>query len=765
MADEYGKDDKDILIEATSRFKYCMDREGDARERALDDLRFAMGDAENLYQWPQWAADQRQRDKRPCLTINKIPQYLRQITNDARQNKPAIKVHPVEDGDVEVAQALQGICRSIEYHSQADTAYITALESAAATGCGYWRILTDYVDDKSFDQEIRIVRIRNRFSVYLDPDRQMPDGSDAKYGFIVEELTDEEFRKAYPDIDPGSWSADGPWYSNGTEGKLYRVAEYFHYEITEKTLLQFSDGASFYLEDVPKEMMSQVPPVLRQRKVEVKKVRWCKLTDGHVLESSEWPGKYIPIVEVVGEEWDTGEEIERVGIVRRARDPQRMYNFWQTAITEKIALAPKSPWLMAEGQDEGYEEMWKNANNEAQSRLVYKPTALNGQPLPPPQRNMPAPMEPGMVQQTQAAEHDLQSVIGIYKTALGDQGNERSGRAIMARMREADTSTFHYMDNLSKSIAHTGRILIDLIVKVYDTRRVVRIIGEDDVIGTATLDPNIPMASMGNIFNPNIGRYDVTVTTGPSYTTKRQESADAMMGVINAYPPIMQVAGDLLVKAMDWAGADKISERMKAILPPQLQALDDDRNSKTGAAVKAIQAQYQQQMQLIQQQAQQVISQLGERLQKAEQAAQGKEAEIAKITGELKQAQIDAEAKITEALIERDAKIYETNGKIREAELAAMGRNEDEGREASEKPAVVVQYEAGEGLSNDMRALVAVLASQAQDQAAATQQAIAASLSSMQQAISAMREEKPERKVMRITAPSGAVYEGTIVES
>jgi len=581
------QDEKRILETARKRFKKCVESETENRAKALEDLKFKAGD-----QWPADVAGQRKADKRPCLTINKIPTLTHQVTNDLRQNRPAIHISPMGmKADKEGAQLLAGMINAIERDCAADIAYDTAITSAADIGFGYWRILTEYESPNTFDQVLVIKRVRNPFTVYLDPSRQEPDGCDARYGFVTEMVSREEFKENYPEANPYPWTERGP----GDEFKEWitkdeiRIAEYFTIEHEFKRLVQLSSGHVGFYDDLAPEIKGQIESgevdILAERQAESQKVLWHKITAQEVLETREWPGKWIPIIEVIGEEIDINGKVIRSGLIRNAKDAQRMKNYWATMKAELIALAPKAPFIMAEGQDEGYEDEWKQANVKSLPKLTYVPKTIDGSPVPPPQRQQPVGVPAGVVQAEQGAEQDLMATTGVrFDSSSSERAYDESGKAIRELRRNNDVGAFHYMDNASRSLRHTGRQLVDLIPKVYDTRRIVTILREDDTEERVTLDPTsqAPVARQNGaqaeaarkIFNPTLGQYGVTVTIGPSYATKRIEAHDQMMKFAAAMPEKGALIAHLIAKYSDWPGSDEIYKVLVKTLPPNLLTPD-----------------------------------------------------------------------------------------------------------------------------------------------------------------------------------------------
>lgn len=615
MTKDDSKDD-DVLATVKERFERSLERSSHNREKMREDIRFAAATPDDPWQWAK--DDQTARKGRPMLTINKMPQHIRQVTNDIRQNRPSIRFRPADDkADPEVAEILMGLVRHIEANSDADIAYDTAAEHQVVHGLGYIRVLADYISDTSFDQDIFIGRVKDSFKVYDDPDAQDPAGADRKWLFIEETLKEADFKAQYPDADPIDWSfvdSGSGWFNGDND---IRVVEYFEVVETPATLLLWGSGATSYKgDDMPEGVFMGEQPI-KTRKAHKCTVMWRKLNGQQVLEEKEFPSKYIPFARVVGNEWEVDGKTYIFGLVRPAKDSQRMYNVAQSAIVERVLQAPKAPWAAPAEAIEGYEQIWQTANTDNHSYLPYNHVDEAGNPIPSPQRTSPTTVEAGLNQIAMGASDDIKSETGQYDASLGQKSNETSGRAIMARQREGDTATYHYVDNLSRAVRHIGRIVLDMIPKVLDTKRIARIIGEDDEQQNATLDPQHPEAlseykddqgAMQRIFNPNIGTYDVHTTTGPSFTTRRVEAVEAMTEMTQANPALWQVMGDLLVKNMDWPGADDMAKRLKFTLLPQVQAEID---KEDGAP--EVPPQMQQAMEQMQKQ----IEQMGQALGKA----------------------------------------------------------------------------------------------------------------------------------------------------
>lgn len=577
---------------AFDRYRLAEESWSDLRRRALEDHKFKQGE-----QWEPEVYESRRRDARPCLTMNRLRQFCRQVTNEQRQMRPSIQVDPLgDDADIATAEVLEGLCRHVENQSSADIAYDHGFESMTTGGFGYWRIITDYPDDDSDEQEIYIKRVLNPFMVYFDPRVIEPDWSDALYCFIVEDMSIEMYRAEYPksslaslleftssgDMTPGWVSRDG-----------VRVAEYFYVEL--------EPGEKGHR---PK-----------------RTVKWAKINAVEILEKQrDFPCRWIPIVPCLGDESIVEGRRDLVGIIRDARDPQRMYNFQISAAAEAIALAPKSPWVAGEGQIEGHEGEWRESNRRNTAVLTYKPiSSTSGQPMPPPQRQTAEPPIGAMAAMIKQADNDLKAVTGIYDASLGQQGPEQSGKAVLLRQQQSNIANLNYTDNQGRAIRFTGRILLDMFPRVYKQTQIKRIIkpdGETQHVGIVnsqesddTTDDAMEELDIQKVFDIGTGRYDVTVSVGPTYESKRKESLASEVALISAYPAIMPIAGDLLVRNMDWPGAPEIADRLKRMLPPQLQELTGDPNTQMQQLQGKLQQMMQQNTMLAQalQQSQQVI--------------------------------------------------------------------------------------------------------------------------------------------------------------
>lgn len=568
----------DVLALAGKRWAAGYENERANIEEAYEDLRFRAGD-----QWPSDAKQQRIDEQAPCLTINRIPQFVRQVTGDIRQGRPSIKVVPVDDGgDEDAAELRAGIIRYIENRCDAPGTYFAAADSQVNSGIGHWRVVTEYASQTTFNQEIGIQLIQDGVSVVWDPDASDLTRKDAMWCFVPVDISMAAYKEKYPNAPVVDFSPDTDGYFEGwVTANTVRVAEYWYKKPAKIMLALTPDGS---IRDVTDDEQAQAELASVGARIEERnsfKVYRCLITQGHVLEKpTVWPGRYIPIVPLLGEEIRIGRKVIRHGIVRFARDPQRMFNYFASKQAEVIALQPKAPWLGTEKNFEEHEDEWEEANNASRPYLRYTPDPSNGNA--PPQRVQPPVSSQGVSEGLQLAAENMMAVIGIHQAGLGEQSNEKSGKAILARQREGDVGTFVYLDNFARAVRHTGNILLDLIPHIYDTERTIRIVGEDgkmtpmkvnQAVGVV-IEEDEQVSAAQKLNDLSVGAYDVVIEQGPSYSTKREEAKDGMATLVQAVPDTFGMIGDLYVQAQDWPMKDQIAKRLKMALPPAIQKME-----------------------------------------------------------------------------------------------------------------------------------------------------------------------------------------------
>jgi hypothetical protein len=621
-------DDDDIMSEAKRRFERCVMWESVARNNADFDTKFANGDSRNMFQWDQ--AVRNARADRPCLTNNLTRQHNLLIINDARQNKAAIKVTPTGGrATYEAAQIFQGIIRRIEYQSKAMDAYSTAIYHQVESGIGYVRVVTDYADEDSFDQELYIRRIADPKTIYIDPDAKDYDKADMRFAFVFTDIAKDRLEDDGEDV-PASAALDheaDDWNSRDH----IREAEYWRRNEDNDKLHMLNDGTQLResdIQQIPAESREQVRAMIKQtRDITVPQVEWFKIRGSEIVDRGTWAGKYIPIVPAIGEETIIDGVMDRKGHTRAMIDAQRIDNYWSSAAVEFVALQGKSPFIATSEAVAGRTRQWDTANVTNYSVLVYNGTDERGQPVPPPQRAPPPVMPQAYVEGLRMARDDLMQVSGQHQADLGMPGNERSGKAIDARQRQGELATAHYIDNQAKMIRQVGRILIDLIPKVYDTARVTKIMAEDGTESDIHIIPNADtahqhMAMMPEgpkpispeeakgideddndqtdvkvIFNPNVGKYDVEADVGPQYGTRRQEAFNAFSQILAQNQQVFPIVGDYWAQNADFPGADALADRLRRGLPPQYKAGPDPQVQQMQQAAQQMHQQAQQMLQ------------------------------------------------------------------------------------------------------------------------------------------------------------------------
>lgn len=623
--------------EAVQFVSLVSDAESTNRAKGMEELRFGYGD-----QWPAYAVNARRGQMggpdRPMLVINETDAYLRQVCNQQRQQRPRINVHAVGNGaDAKKAKVIRGMIRHFEVNSNADHAYDTAFEYAVRMGWGYFRMFADYIAPDSFDQDIFFGSIDNPFSVYFDPHSVMPDGSDAKKCLITDMVAKDTFRAEYPDANDGagirSWieyargflqRASGDTSPEWLTKDSIRTAEYYYIEQVKDVLYKLSNGGAAYESELKEPKFRDVLLKNRVSVLSDKKrdsirnaVKWEKVTAFETLAKRDIPGRYIPVIPVYGTVTILDGKRHRSGLIRLARDPQILLNFETSAFAESVALAPKAKWLMAEGQDEGHENEWTQANTSPLPYLRYNPAVLqkDGTPAPPPQRLQPEAPPEGIMAAMANASSGLQKVLGMFDPEIQARTN-KSGKAINAEQQQSDQSNFHYYDNLTRSLEHAGRIALSWIPTYFDLQRAQRIIGDDGRPSMVTINQpgqNPVMDAQGQpmvdedgkaimevLNDVRIGTYDVVMDTGPGYNSKRQQAVEMMTMLFAKDPELMKVAGDLYFRMQDWDGADTIADRLAAMNPMAQTDPNSDIPEQAQIMIKGLQAKVQQLSQMLQ---------------------------------------------------------------------------------------------------------------------------------------------------------------------
>jgi len=665
-----NKAKRDKLAKIRANYKKAVEADQTNRRQAMEDMKFIH---EPGAQWDE--AVRRERGTRPSYEFNKLRVTVKRVVNDMRANRPAGKVRAVEDGDKKTADVYEGLCRNIWNSSDGDTVIDQAAEYQVGAGMGAWRVSVDYANEDAWDQDIRIEAIRNPFCLYTDPSAEDPMKRDARYWFLTTRISHEAFEAKYGKAEKIDWDGgeefedDEEWEDDET----VRIVEYWYREPVTKTIVLLSDGRTVNADeiDASPELFAGLE-VLKQREVQSYAIKNCIASGSQILEEGEWAGSQFPFVLIYGESMIIDGKHLWWGLPRFAKDAQRAYNYSRTYAVEAISLAPQAKFWATPTQAQGHTDKWAEAHKQNFPYLLYNPDPeIGGAPVPMPGANVP----PAIMNEIGISSDDIKGVTGIYDASLGARSNETSGVAIRSRQQQGEIAVFNYGDNLAKGIRRTWEILVDLIPRIYDTQRSLRILGTDG--GEDYVEINKPGPDGGVLNDLTRGKYDVNVTIGPSFSTQRQEASEIYMGMAQNNPQIMGVAGDLVFKSLDLPLSDDIAERLKTMLPPPIQQMLSQGKSVPPEA-QAIMVQASQAMDQVQQ--------MGQQLQMQQQELQNEKAVLdgdkAKVAAEV--AKLQAEEKVLAA------KYAEAVAKIENAQLRAdADRGEKDGE--SEKVALSAQ--------------------------------------------------------------------------
>ena len=703
---------REFLQLAGERFQRIAEAESKMRQKSLDDVKFSLGE-----QWDPQIETERKNDRRPCMTLNRCKAFIKQVTNNQRSQRKGIVVNPVGNGsDPDTAKIFEGIIRHIEVNSDSEIAEDHAFDWMVRGGFAYWRYVDEYVSDDSFDVEIKQKWIEDPFSVYFDSDCAEYDGSDARKVFIVRDFGPEEYKSQHPNSKAASLNSFSGIGNTGLQYGLnndrIRVAEYFYVEDEIYELVQLEDGTVFRDSDYQQmlkeheraltlyqkqlnraerlatarkrpqvalpEPPAQPTSEAQRRTVRKRILKWAKINAVEILEERTLKGKYIPIVRLLGDSLAVDGKRHVQGLIRDIKDPQRGYNYAVSAVVEKIALKPKSPWMVAEGQDEGYEREYEESNRKTLAVMHYVPKSVDGSLVPPPSRQEVNAAIDDLLHLLAQMDNDLKAITGLYDASLGKQGPDQSGRAILARQKQGDLGSSDFADNLTRAKRYGARILVDLIPYKYDAARVQRIIKPDgevqhvgvfnSKVGNQTLESvrQLPeMQAIQKIYDLGVGQYDIILDVGASdRESRRQEAVNSMMTLVESFPAILQVVADLLVRNMDWPGAKEIADRLKKWVPPQFLDDQDESPEAQAARLQAQAGQMQQQLQA-----------LSSELQQAKQAIETKQVEQ---NAKVAMTTAQERTKIALALIDRGTKLGVAEIQTKAQEDIARGEADQE---------------------------------------------------------------------------------------
>lgn len=647
--------DKEILERMRRRFARAYDGDKKNRDAQLENTEFVYVPGK---QWTEDERNFRKEAKDPCMEFPQLKQFVAQVVNDQRQSRPGIRIHPADTAATkEIAELYQGVARGIEVDSRAESVYDCGYQHSVVGGRGYWRVVSEYESPTSFNQKLLIKRIADPASVVLDPDFDEPDGGDRDFGFVFEDMDIEsEFKLRWPKASVSDIDLDADdmvrWRSDGR----IRVADYYERVCEPAEVVMLKDGTTVFEDRIPEgaEVALDEEGKEIRRPSERYRVDWYTVAGGNqILDRHEWPGSIIPIICAMGDEIVIKGEKLYQGLIDQAKDTQRLFNFGMTQQAISLALTPRSPYVGPAESFAGWEPLWQKANSSNLPFLPYNAFTKDKTPLPAPTRQMGSTPDAGWLNWTQQMQMLLKSIIGMYENTLGMRGQETSGRAITAREKQGDTATFHFLDNFSRAIALTGRIIVECIPTYYATERSVPHVGPDDKATMKTINER-QLGPDGQWYTSKDsdlkrGQYAVTVEAGPTYATRKQEAAELTMQLVQSYPPLMQWAGDIVVGLQEIPDVDLIVERMKLSLPPPVQQMLSAKEAGQNPEVAAANAQLQQ----MAQQLQQMQAAMAQLQQQNQQLKDDKSANIEASKAKVAQAQAGIEREETKGMVEQ----------------------------------------------------------------------------------------------------------------
>jgi mRNA-degrading endonuclease YafQ of YafQ-DinJ toxin-antitoxin module len=572
---EEFEDEAAFLEHYVKTYTNDLDADKHNLDEAKEDLRFIYVD-----QWDPAVRAQREKDGRPCITVNTLPQFIGQVIGDRRINKTAVKVLPSTNASVDEAEVRTGLIRSIENFSRADRVYDTCCEDQVGAGISAFEITMEYAYNDVFHQDIFVRQLDNPFAVIWDRFSKDPTGRDAKHCFVEETMPRKAFEKDYPDAAvPTATIGEYTFGDEAQENDDVKILALWRMIHRPARFALMQDGDVEDVTDKPEEQWLDRAYVDEQGQAYVKEgkrtyAQRYLITSTAVLEGPyELPISRLPIIKVSGRVGRVGVKQYRFGLIRWAREPSLMRNYWRSIAVETLAMAPKSQWLADHASVKGREQDFRDAHNTGDPLLIYNA----GKNIP--KRTDPPQMPTAVLNEAAMNTQDIKDVTGLHDASLGVRSNEVSGKAIMARQREGDVATIVYHDNLNQAIMEGGCVINELVPIAYDTTRMIRVIGEDERIAFQKI--NDPTDDSVDI---TAGKYDVQIITGPSYTTKRMEAADSMMEAMKVMPEAMSQALDLIVEAQDWPGSQRIAARLKKIIPAAQQEEADEKAEQQAAS-------------------------------------------------------------------------------------------------------------------------------------------------------------------------------------
>lgn len=635
----------DFMAEARRRFSFGLSVDSDDRAEAQEDQRFIAG---GLHQWDQASIESRSdlRYPRPILTENRLHVYVQQVVNDGRLARPSIAVSPTDAGTRETAEVIQSWIRQVEYESGADVAYDTSREQQVISGRGWYRVTTEYANPISFSRLVaRIRRIENQFSVVWDPSSTLYDKSDADWMFVVSAISKDTYKRKYGDDTELARSGFvltpdiTAWVNIGANGEMIQEAEYWRKKHQTGTLCLLGSGKVAWKDELPSGGQDPlIDPIVDERESDRITIQQFIIDGVGILDETEWIGSYIPLIPVWGREEMLDGKRRTVSLIRHAKEPQRLLNLFVSNMAEQVAQMPKSPYIAAEGQIAGHEDEWEEINITPRGVIQYKPVAIGNVVTGAPARIVNEPPIQALIMGINQSVAAIQAAMGIFDASLGARSNERSGVAIQRRANEADAANYHFHSNEARSRRHLGRILLELMAKLYPGPAKVTVRSGEGKTSSVLVNMRYAEEGTGKELVHAIDpySYEVAISTGPSYTSQRQEAFEKMTALATAWPKLLDLGGDVVLRNADMPGADQLADRIERALPPELQ----DKKGKR----QTVPPQVQQQLE----QGKAVIMQLSQTVHSLQDALDAKSSEsslklsIAQMQEETKRLQIQA---------------------------------------------------------------------------------------------------------------------------
>ncbi len=564
----------------------AQDADQDNREAALE-AQWFIEKQDGQWEPEWWDAN----SGKPRYTFDMTSPIVDQIAGEIEQADFDIKVRPAGgDSSKETAQILDGLIRNIENISNASAIYSHAGRNMVATGIDGWRVVQEYCDGMSYDQDLMIKPIYN-FSerVWFDVGSQTRDRSDSKYCFVLQAIPSDEYKERFPKGSGQSVSSGRTktgYYQKAATivcGQIY----YVKYEKTEIAML--SDGKIIELTDDTKAVLDELADngiTVSQSRPRKKPVVYSRLFDGSgwLTDEQRTVFSYIPVIPTYGNFKVIEDKTVYRGVVQKLMDPQRVMNYSLSREIEEGALAPRAKYWMTPKQAAGHEEKLRTMNVNSDPVQFYNPdpTVAGGAP---PQQSGGAQINPGLRTVSESMRQIMGQTAGMFAANMGDNPGLQSGVAIKSLQQKGDNGTIKYFKAMEIAISQTARVMVDAMPRVYDTTQQKRILNADGSFEMQTLNQTVIDGQTGKpvvINDLSKGKYDVTCSAGPSFQSRSQEAVQTILEMAAFDPSVIQSGADILFNNLDSPGMDLIAQRKRqqllaaGVIPPT-QMTDEEK--------------------------------------------------------------------------------------------------------------------------------------------------------------------------------------------